>query len=90
LVLRQTLWATLLVSLSTWCGALEINHATEAELDSIRGMGPSLSSKIAAARRQAPFSSWPDLMQRTSGIGSAKAQQFSEQGLTVNGQAYSK
>ena len=68
--------------------ALDINQANEAELDSVKGMGPSLSAKVLAARSQGPFKDWADLMQRVSGIRHNKAQQFSEQGLTVNGQPF--
>lgn len=67
--------------------ALEINQANEAELDSLKGMGPALSTKVLKARTDGPFRSWADLMQRVSGVGRAKARQFSDQGLTVNGQA---
>jgi competence protein ComEA len=70
--------------------ALDINQANEAELDSIKGMGPALSAKVLRARAQAPFKDWPDLMQRVSGIRAHKAQQFSEQGLTVNGRAFDR
>ena len=65
--------------------ALEINQANQAELDSLKGMGPSLSAKVLKARTEAPFKSWADLMQRVSGVGRAKAKEFSDQGLTVNG-----
>ena len=68
--------------------ALDINQANEAELDSIKGMGPALSAKVLKARARGPFKDWHDLMQRVSGIRQNKAQQFSEQGLTVNGQAF--
>ena len=68
--------------------ALDINLANEAELDSVKGMGPALSAKVLKARTQGPFKDWPDLMQRVSGIRHNKAQQFSEQGLTVNGQPF--
>ncbi len=71
-----------------WC--LELNHANVAELDSLKGMGPSLSSKVLAARDIRPFTSWADFRQRVSGIGIAKARQFSEQGLTVAGQVFSE
>jgi competence protein ComEA len=69
--------------------ALDINQANEAELDSIKGMGPTLSAKILKARAHGPFTHWADLMQRVSGIRQKKAQQLSEQGLTVGGQAFS-
>ena len=68
--------------------ALDINQANEAELDSIKGMGPSLSAKVLKARAQDTFKDWPDLMHRVSGIRQNTAEQFSEQGLTVNGQAF--
>ena len=70
--------------------ALDINQANEAELDSIKGMGLSLSAKVLKARAQGPFKDWADLMQRVSGIRQHKAKQFSEQGLTVDGQAFAK
>nr|WP_315263130.1 helix-hairpin-helix domain-containing protein [uncultured Limnohabitans sp.] len=70
--------------------ALDINQANEAELDSVKGMGPTLSAKVLKARAQGPFKDWQNLMQRVSGIRHNKAQQFSEQGLTVDGQAFAK
>ena len=68
--------------------ALEINQANEAELDSIKGMGPAMTRKVMAVRAEKPFSNWKDLMLRVSGIGKAKAQQFSDQGVLVNGLAF--
>ena len=72
--------------LSVW--ALEINQANEAELDSIKGMGPAMTRKVLMARAEKPFTNWKDLMFRVAGIGKAKAQQFSEQGVLVNGLAF--
>ena len=68
--------------------ALDINQANEAELDSIKGMGPALSAKVLQARADGLFKNWPDLMQRVSGIRHHKARNLSEQGLTVNGQPF--
>ena len=68
--------------------ALEINQANEAELDSIKGMGPAMTRKVLAARADKPFINWKDLMSRVRGIGKNKAQQFSEQGVLVNGQSF--
>jgi competence protein ComEA len=91
--LHRSLWKALFSTLVTLmcCHsaiALDINQSNEAELDSVKGMGPALSAKVLAARTQGPFKDWADLMQRVSGIRQSKAQQFSEQGLTVNGQAF--
>ena len=65
--------------------ALEINQANEAELDSIKGMGPAMTRKLLNARAEKPFINWKDLMSRVTGIGKNKAQQFSDQGVLVNG-----
>jgi len=69
--------------------ALEINQASEAELDSVRGMGPAMSRAILAERQRQPFTDWADLMRRVKGIRSASAERFAAQGLTVNGQTWS-
>ena len=68
--------------------ALEINQANEAELDSIKGMGPAMTRKLLIARAEKIFTNWKDLMSRVAGIGKAKAQQFSDQGVLVNGQGF--
>lgn len=81
------------MGLSCWLvcasvSALEINQANEAELDSLKGMGPSLSRVVLKARAEGEFQSWSDMRQRVSGMGPGKAKQFSAQGLTVNGQTF--
>ena len=86
-------WRKLAVGLA-WCtsltlaAAMEVNTATEAELDSIRGIGPAMSQRILQERQTALFADWGDLMRRISGMGPKKATQFSAQGLTVNGQPF--
>jgi len=69
------------------CAALEVNTAKEAELDSMRGLGPDSTARILKAREAGPFTDWPDLMRRVKGIKQATAQKLSSQGLTVSGQA---
>jgi competence protein ComEA len=69
--------------------ALEVNQATEAELDGLRGLGPAFTRRILAERSLRPFADWPDLMRRVSGMGSVTAQKLSAQGLTVNSQSLS-
>ncbi|WP_084461544.1 ComEA family DNA-binding protein [Curvibacter gracilis] len=77
------------LSLGTLAHAeLEINQATEAQLDSLLHVGPALSQKILSQRQQSPFADWPDLIRRVPGIGPRRARQLSHQGLTVQGQAY--
>ncbi|AGX87024.1 ComEA family DNA-binding protein [Candidatus Symbiobacter mobilis] len=67
---------------------LDINKASEAELDSIKGIGPGTSSKILAERSKAPFRDWADLIDRVQGIAQIKAARFSAEGITVNGVPY--
>ena len=86
--IRTQLMAAGFALLAMSAHALDVNQANVAELDSLKGMGPALSAKVLKAREQAPFQSWQDLMARSVGLGKAKAQQFSEQGLTVNGQPF--
>ncbi len=80
----------LLLSLGTITAfaAVDVNKASEADLDSIKGIGPGTSAKIIEQRKAAPFKSWGDLMTRVSGIGAKRAASLSEQGLTVNGEAF--
>jgi competence protein ComEA len=68
--------------------AVDINTATVADLDSIKGIGPGTSSKILEARKASPFKNWGDLMQRVPGIGDKRAAKLSSEGLTVNGEAF--
>jgi competence protein ComEA len=68
--------------------AVDINKATVAELDGIKGIGPSLSGKILKERNKGSFKDWPDLMHRVSGMGEKSSAKFSAQGLTVNGSGF--
>lgn len=80
----------LLLSLATTIAmaAVDINTATEADLDSIKGIGPSTSGKMLEARKTAKFKDWADLIERVPGIGDKRAAKLSAEGLTVNGQAF--
>ena len=68
--------------------AVDVNKATEADLDSIKGIGPSTTSKILQERKAAPFKNWQDLITRVPGIGDKRAEKLSQEGLTVNGDIY--
>lgn len=72
-----------------WASApVELNQATEIDLDGIKGIGPAMSRQMLEARQVGPYTSWSDLMRRVKGLGPRKAQGLSEAGLRVNGQAY--
>jgi competence protein ComEA len=79
--------AALLFSLTSFA-AVDVNKANAADLDAIKGIGPSLSGKILKERTKGNFKDWPDLMHRVSGMGEKSSAKFSAQGLTVNGSDY--
>ncbi|MDD3784254.1 MAG: helix-hairpin-helix domain-containing protein [Hydrogenophaga sp.] len=66
--------------------AVEANHATALDLESIKGIGPSTAGKILAQRQIRRFSSWQDFIERVPGVGARRAARMSDSGLTVNGQ----
>lgn len=68
--------------------AVEANKATPAELDGLKGVGPSMSQKIIDARKQSEFKSWDDFMARVKGVKEKTAEKLSAEGLTVNGKPY--
>ncbi|MEO6638678.1 MAG: helix-hairpin-helix domain-containing protein [Ginsengibacter sp.] len=68
--------------------AVDVNTATSAELDSIKGIGPVKSALILAERKKAPFKDWNDFVTRVKGVGTDSAVKFSADGMTVNGTSY--
>ena len=68
--------------------AVDVNQASRAELETVKGIGPGLSGKILQARQGASFKSWDDLVERVGGVGPGNAARFSQAGLTVSGAAY--
>lgn len=88
-MMKKLLSSVLLSLLATASiAAVDINTATVADLDSIKGIGPGTSEKILTARKASPFKDWGDFMQRVSGIGEKRATKLSAEGLTVNGAAF--
>ena len=68
--------------------AVDVNKATAADLDGIKGVGPSASAKILAERKKGDFKNWADFTSRVKGVKDARAKKLSAEGLTVNGAAY--
>ncbi len=68
--------------------AVDANKANQADLETVKGIGPGLSAKILAARKSGEFKGWTDLVDRVGGIGPGNAARFSQAGLTVAGAAY--
>lgn len=68
--------------------AVDVNKATEAQLDSVKGIGPGTSKLIMSERKKGEFKDWNDFISRVKGVGEARAANLSEAGLTVGGTAY--
>jgi competence protein ComEA len=80
--------AAALVAFSPLALATDVNRATQAELESVKGIGPGLSGKILKAREAGSFKNWGDLVERVGGVGPGNAARFSQAGLTVGGAAF--
>ncbi len=68
---------------TTGVAALDANTASQAELETIRGIGPGLSARIVEARSRQPFRDLEDLKARVRGIGDTNLGRMSEAGLGV-------
>jgi len=77
-----------MLSFTAAFAAIDVNQASEAELDGIKGIGPATSRLIVAERNKSEFKNWADFVGRVKGLGDKSAGRFSEQGLTVAGAAY--
>lgn len=67
---------------------LELNKATQAQLESLAGLGPDLAGRILQARERKAFEDWSDLRRRVAGIGPKLARKLSDQGLRVQGLSF--
>lgn len=68
--------------------AVDVNKATAAELDGIKGIGPAISGKILDERKKGDFKDWNDFIGRVRGMGEVNAAKFSAEGLTVGGAGF--
>lgn len=72
----------------TWAQQIDLNKATEVELDALKGVGPVLTKAVMDERKKAPFKNWEDATTRVKGLGPQKASSLSDQGVRVQGSAY--
>jgi competence protein ComEA len=80
--------ATLVASMGFAFAQVDVNRADSAALDSIKGVGPSMSKAIIDERTKGgAFKDWADFQKRVKGVADKRAAQLSKAGLQVNGQA---
>jgi competence protein ComEA len=87
-ILRTLVAAVLSLSAALAFAAVDINKASQAELESVKGIGPTVSERMLAERSKKSFADWSDLQTRVKGVGAGNAAKFSAAGLTVNGKAF--
>ena len=68
--------------------AVDVNKASAADLDGIKGIGPTMSKRIMDERKKGQFKSWEDFISRVKGVGEGTAATYSKDGLTVNGDSF--
>jgi competence protein ComEA len=68
--------------------AVDVNKASQAELEAVKGIGPSVATKMLDERKKSSFKDWGDLIERVKGVGEGNAARFSTAGLTVNGAVF--
>lgn len=85
---KYALPITLLITGAATSASVDINLASVADLDGIKGIGPAVSSRILDERQKAPFKNWNDFIRRVKGIGASNAVQFSSEGLVIDGVGY--
>jgi competence protein ComEA len=60
--------------------AVDANKASQAELETFKGIGPGLSGKILDARKAGAFNDWNDLFERVGGVRPGNAARFCRPG----------
>lgn len=86
---KKFLFIIALLFAGTAFAAVDVNKASAAELDGIKGIGPAMSEKIINERKASEFKDWNDFIGRVGGVGEKTAAKFSAEGLTVNGKRFS-
>ena len=79
--------ATLVASTGFAFAQVDVNKADAAALDSVKGVGPSMSKAIIDERSKGEFKDWADFQKRVKGVGEKRAAKLSQAGLQVNGKA---
>ena len=88
-MIKRVLSALLALMVSVaFAAGVDANKATQAELETVKGIGPAVAGKILDERKKGNFKDWNDLVERVKGIGEGNAAKFSAEGLTVAGSSF--
>jgi len=88
--MKRTVLTALLVlaAVAPAAGEIDLNTASPAELQQIRGVGPATAERIIAAREEGgPFADLDDAARRVKGIGPATVARWREEGGVTAGPA---
>ena len=85
---KPLLGAALALLCAAGYAAVDVNTASQDELQDIKGVGPAMSGKIVEERKSGTFKNWSDLQARVKGVGPGSATKLSAEGLTVGGAIY--
>lgn len=86
--LRSALASVLFGVCATALADVDVNQASLADLEAVKGIGPAIAERIIEERWKSSFRNWRDLIDRVRGIGPDSAARYSDEGLTVNGWRY--
>lgn len=67
--------------------SVDANTASQAQLESVAGIGPAIAARIVQERRKGPFGNAQDLAARVRGIGDASVRKMVASGLVVGAAA---
>ena len=87
-MLKKLLAIALALFAAATFAAVDANKATQAELETVKGIGPAIATKILDERKKGSFKDWNDMVDRVKGVGEGNAAKFSAEGLTVNGAGF--
>lgn len=80
--------ATLVATMGFAFAQVDVNKADAAALDSVKGVGPSMSKAILAERTKGgDFKDWADFEKRVKGVGEKNSVKLSKAGLQVAGKS---
>src|SRR6478736_467945 len=68
-MLKKILAFVMMLYAAAAFAAVDVNTAKAAELDSVKGIGPTMSQRILDERKKSKFKDWPDLIERVKGLG---------------------